>query len=150
MRGELAGLKWEDVNFEKLYVDVTRSVVDQQVGNTKTKVSRKPIPIDSYLAKDLLMWHEQTPYRKLSDWVFATDSRRAGAKRGKQPLWLSTLKVVQELLRQASARMTLDTYSQALTPAKRAAQSKMVSMIRPKSTCTVDVPRVLDRIGVSG
>jgi integrase len=187
-RGELAGLKWEDVNFEKLYVDVTRSVVDQQVGNTKTEVSRKPIPIDSYLAKDLLMWHEETPYRNLSDWVFATDSRLAGAKRGKQPLWLSTVmryhiqpkarelgitkkvswhtfrhtfstllkangedvKVVQELLRHASAKMTLDTYSQALTPAKRAAQSKVVSMIRPKSTCTVDVPRVLDRIGVSG
>jgi integrase len=187
-RGELAGLKWEDVDFERLYVNVTRSVVDQQVGNTKTEVSRKPVPIDDYLAKDLLSWHHQTPYRNLSDWVFATDSRRAGANRGKQPLWLSTVmryhiqpkarklginkklswhtfrhtfstllkangedvKVVQELLRHASAKMTLDTYSQALTPAKRAAQSKVVSMIRPKSTCTVDVPRALDRIGVSG
>jgi integrase len=55
------------------------------------------------------------------------------------------VKVVQELLRHASAKMTLDTYSQALTPAKRVA----LSMIRPKSTCTVDVPRVFDRIGVS-
>ena len=119
--------------------------------------------------------------------MFATDSLRAGANRGKQPLWLSTImryyiqpktlelgitkrvswhtfrhtfstllkangedvKVVQELLRHASAKMTLDTYSQALTPAKRAAQSKVVSMIRPKSTCTVDVLRVFDRIGVS-
>jgi integrase len=57
------------------------------------------------------------------------------------------VKVVQELLRHASAKMTLDTYSQALTPAKRAAQSKVVSMIRPKSSCTVDVPRLFDRIG---
>jgi len=117
---------------------------------------------------------KKPPYRNLSDWVFATDSRRAGAKRGKQPLWLSTVmryhiqpkarnlgiakkvswhtfrhtfstllkangedvKVVQELLRHASAKMTLDTYSQALTPAKRAAQSKVVSMIRPKSVIT--------------
>jgi integrase len=186
-RGELAGLKWEDVDFERLCVNVTRSVVDQQVGNTKTEVSRKPVPIDNFLVKDLLTWHEQTPYKAPSDWVFATDSRRAGANRGKQPLWLSTVmryhiqpkaqklginkkvswhtfrhtfstllrgngedvKVVQELLRHASAKMTLDTYSQALTPAKRAAQSKVVSMIRPKSTCTVDVPRVFDRIGVS-
>jgi integrase len=46
------------------------------------------------------------------------------------------VKVVQELLRHASAKMTLDTYSQALTPAKRAAQSKVVSMIRPKSVIT--------------
>lgn len=54
------------------------------------------------------------------------------------------VKVVQELLRHASAKITLDTYSQALTPAERATQSKVVSMIRPKSTCTVDVQRVLD------
>ncbi|HEV7550358.1 MAG TPA: tyrosine-type recombinase/integrase [Candidatus Angelobacter sp.] len=123
-----------------------------------------------------------------SDWVFATDSLRAGARRGKQPLWLSTIimrsyiqpktlelgitkrvswhtfrhtfstllkvngkdvKVVQELLRHASSKMTLDTYSQAFTPGKRPAQSKVVSMIRPRPTCTVDVPRVFDRIGVS-
>jgi len=186
-RGELAGLKWEDVSFEKLYLNITRSVVDQRIGNTKTEVSRKPVPIDDYLAQDLMAWHEETPYRNASDWVFATDSQRAGIKRGKQPLWLSTVmryhiqprarsmgidkkiswhtfrhtfstllkangedvKVVQELLRHASAKMTLDTYSQALTPAKRAAQSKVVSMIRPKTTCTVDVPRVFDRIGVS-
>jgi integrase len=74
-RGELAGLKWEDVDFERLCVNVTRSVVDQQVGNTKTEVSRKPVPIDNFLVKDLLTWHEQTPYKAPSDWVFATDSR---------------------------------------------------------------------------
>ncbi len=28
-RGELAGLKWRDVDFEKLTIDVLRSVVDQ-------------------------------------------------------------------------------------------------------------------------
>jgi hypothetical protein len=47
-------------------------------------------------------------------------------------------KVVQELLRHSTARMTLDTYTQALSPQKRAAQSKVVSMIRPKGACTVD------------
>jgi integrase len=186
-RGELAGLKWEDINFEKLFVNVVRSVVEQQVGKTKTEVSKKPLPIDEYLANDLKAWLERTPYKNASDWVFATDSKRAGAKRGKQPLWLSTVmryhiqpkirklginkrvtwhtfrhtfstllkangedvKVVQELLRHASAKMTLDTYSQALTPAKRAAQSKVVSMIRPKSDCTVVVPPFLNRIGAS-
>lgn len=187
-RGELTGLKWEDVNFQKLYLNVTRSVVEQQVGNTKTEVSRKPLPIDGYLVHDLRAWYEQTPYKSPSNWVFTTDSKRTGARRGKQPLWLSTVmryhiqpkarklginkklswhtfrhtfstllkangedvKVVQELLRHASAKMTLDTYSQALTPAKRAAQSKVVSMIRPKSSCTVVVPPNLDRIVVSG
>lgn len=42
------------------------------------------------------------------------------------------VKVVQELLRHSTARMTLDTYTQALTPHKRAAQSKIVGMISPQ------------------
>ncbi len=169
-RGELTGLKWEDVDFQTLHLNVIRSVVDQQVGKCKTEASKRPVPIDEYIARNLLEWYDQTPYKKPSDWVFATDSNRAGTKRGKQPLWLSTVmryhiqptarklgirkkiswhtfrhtfstllkangedvKVVQELLRHASAKITLDTYSQALSPQKRAAQSKLVSMLRPK------------------
>ena len=42
--------------------------------------------------------------------------------------------------------MTLDTYTQALSPDKRAAQSRVVGMIRPKTTCTVVVPRETDQI----
>jgi integrase len=56
------------------------------------------------------------------------------------------VKVVQELLRHSTARMTLDTYTQALSPDKRAAQSRVVGMIRPKTTCTVVVPRETDQI----
>jgi integrase len=51
------------------------------------------------------------------------------------------VKVVQELLGHASAKMTLDISSQALTPAKRAAQSKVVNMILHKVVprgCTAD------------
>ena len=40
------------------------------------------------------------------------------------------VKVVQELLRHSSTKMTLDVYAQALTPTKRAAQPKVVRMIR--------------------
>jgi len=44
------------------------------------------------------------------------------------------VKTVQESLRHANSRITLDTYTQAVTPAKRAAQGKVVQMIRtPKS-----------------
>jgi hypothetical protein len=56
---------------------------------------------------------------------------------------------VQELLRHATARMTLDIYTQALSPDKRAAQSEVVGMIRPKPTCIVVVPRVSGETGVS-
>ena len=52
------------------------------------------------------------------------------------------VKVVQELFRHTTSRMmTLDTYTQALSPDKRAAQSKVVSMISRKPSCTVVVPR---------
>jgi integrase len=44
------------------------------------------------------------------------------------------VKVVQESLRHANSRITLDTYTQASTPAKRRAQTKVVGMIFPKQT----------------
>jgi integrase len=42
------------------------------------------------------------------------------------------VKVVQEALRHANSRITLDTYTQAITSAKRQAQTKVVRMILPK------------------
>jgi len=44
------------------------------------------------------------------------------------------IKVVQEALRHANSRITLDIYTQALTPAKREAQTKVVRMILPERT----------------
>ena len=114
----------------------------------------------------------ETPFREPENWVFATNSNRAGKKRGKQPLWLSTVmryhiepvvrklgikkrvdwhtfrrtyatllkangedvKVVQELLRHGSIRVTLDIYAQAQMPAKRAAQQKVVAIVRMLTT----------------
>ncbi len=40
------------------------------------------------------------------------------------------IKVAQELLRDASCRFTLDTYTQAVTEHKRAAQSRFASLVR--------------------
>jgi integrase len=167
-RGELCGIKWKDIDFDNLLIDVQRSVVDQVIGRCKTEASQKPVPLDEYTASDLLDWFRYTQYRDPEDWVFASNSNRAGSKRGKQPLWLSTVmryhiqpaikelgitkrvswhtfrhtystllkangedvKVVQELLRHGSSRITLDVYTQAQMPAKRAAQQKLVAMIR--------------------
>jgi hypothetical protein len=44
------------------------------------------------------------------------------------------IKVVQELLRHANSRTTLDIYTQALTPAKREAQTKIANLILPKKS----------------
>ena len=43
----------------------------------------------------------------------------------------TNLKVMQELLRHSTIRVTLDTYTQAVTSAKRAAQMKVASLIAP-------------------
>jgi len=174
-RGELAGLRWEDIHFEELTVMAQRSVVDQVVGKVKTEASKRLIPIDPFIAEDLLSWYRTTKYNRPADYVFATDAPRAGKKRGKQPVWLSKVmqyhiqpaakrlgitkrigwhtfrrtyttllhangedvKVVQELLRHGSARITMDVYAQAMTPAKRLAQGKVVAMLRDGEKKTV-------------
>ena len=162
--GELLGLKWEDVNFEALEVNVTRSVVKQKITHCKTEASRKPIPLDPELAEVLLNWRLQSPYPLTTNWVFASPHRK-----GKQPYWPGALfrqhlkpaleaaeipgsvgwhtlrhtfgtlmkangediKTIQELLRHANYKVTADTYTQAVTPTKRAAQTKLVKMILP-------------------
>jgi integrase len=44
-RGELFGLKWEDINFAEAEIQVVRSVVDQVEGPPKTLASRRPLPL---------------------------------------------------------------------------------------------------------
>ncbi|MGD0268454.1 MAG: tyrosine-type recombinase/integrase, partial [Candidatus Sulfotelmatobacter sp.] len=162
--GELLGLKWEDVNFEALEVNVNRSVVKQRITRCKTEASRKPIPLDAELAEVLLNWKLQAPYPQSSDWMFASPH-----KNGRQPYWPGALfraqlkpaleaagipgnvgwhtlrhtfgtlmkangedmKTIQELLRHSNYKVTADTYTQAVTPTKRAAQTKLVRMILP-------------------
>jgi hypothetical protein len=135
-------------------------------GKVRTEASKRPIPIDPFIAEDLVLWCRTTKYNRPADYVFATDAARAGNERGKQPVWLSKVmsyriqpvakrlgiakligwhtfrrtyttllhangedvKVVQELLRHGSARITMDVYAQAMTPAKRRAQGKVVAI----------------------
>jgi len=63
---------------------------------------------------------------RLADTRFATHLKPNGEE----------VKVVQESLRHTNSRITLDTYTQALTPAKREAQTKVVRMILPERTQT--------------
>jgi integrase len=92
-RGELAALRWQDIDFEQLTITVQRSLVDQVVGPTKTEASLRPLPIDPRIATLLLRWRSISKYVDSQDYVFATDANRAGRKRGRQPLWLA--KVMQ-------------------------------------------------------
>jgi integrase len=51
--GELLALKWQDIDFEKFEISVTRSISLQHVGECKTEASRKPVPLDARLAEAL-------------------------------------------------------------------------------------------------
>lgn len=168
---ELLGLKWDDIDFESQEIHLNRGVVHQVVGDVKTEVSRRPLPLDSDLAQSLLAWRRVSPFKQGHDWVFASPEMQ-----GKQPYWPENLlrryirpaakrcgitkpigwhtfrhsyatqlkangedvKVVQESLRHANSRITLDTYTQAVTPAKRQAQTKVVRMILPKPIQTAE------------
>lgn len=166
-RGELIGLRWEDVDFENLVLHVRRSVVAMVEGAPKTEASQKDVPLDAQTAESLWAWRQHSPHPAPGDWVFASPH-----KKGTQPYWPGTLwryygrpalmradvtkkvsyhtfrhtfgtllnangenpKVVQELLRHASLKVTTDVYMQAVSPQKREAQSKLVSMVRKKAT----------------
>jgi integrase len=163
---ELLALKWNDIDFKNHEIQVTESIWHQKLGVCKTEASAKPVPMDQYMADDLLRWRRLCPYPMDDDWVFASPRMR-----GRQPYWpdnfmkryikpaaqqagihknigwhtfrhsFGTLlkangedvKTVQELLRHANSRITLDVYTQATNSHKRAAQSKVVQMIVPNA-----------------
>lgn len=81
-RGELFGLKWEDVNFGEGQIAIVRSLVDQVEGPPKTLASRRPIPMSPGLAGALLKWRGQTDFGQLGDWVFASPQSL-----GRKPYW---------------------------------------------------------------
>src|SRR5258707_11969138 len=57
-RSELLALKWSDVDFSTLRLDVLRSIYLGHVGDCKTEASRKPVPLDDRIAAELWLWKE--------------------------------------------------------------------------------------------
>ena len=177
---ELLALKWDDIDFENLEIRVTESIWHQVMGVCKTEASARPVPMDSYMAEDLLRWRKTCAYPMESDWVFASPTMK-----GKQPYWPDNLmkrhikpaakaagidknigwhtfrhsfgtllkangedvKTVQELLRHANSKITLDVYTQAVNSHKRAAQSKVVQMIVPNVGTNVGTQQKQARTG---
>jgi len=129
------------------------------------------LPLYDFMIEELLAWYSITPYKSPEDWVFTSDSPRAGRGRDKQPYWPATImryfiqpiakrlgighlswhtfrhtystllrenwedpRVVQELLRHSSIKVTMDVYTQAKTATKRRAQSRVVGLIVPKKS----------------
>jgi integrase len=54
-RGELSGVKWQDIDFEEKVLTPMRSIVKQHIGDVKTEASKKQIPLDNDLVAELLL-----------------------------------------------------------------------------------------------
>ncbi len=52
-RSELFALKWSDIDFWNLTIDIKRSIFQGVVGNCKTEASRRPVPLSLEVAADL-------------------------------------------------------------------------------------------------
>jgi len=85
-RGELIGLRWEDVDFEDLVLHVRRSVVERVQGSPKTEASQKDVPLDAQLAESLFAWKQACGYPNPGDWIFASPFMK-----GTNPYWPGTL-----------------------------------------------------------
>jgi integrase len=77
---EIAGLRWQDVDFAGLQLNVGSSWVLGELKEVKTEASEKPLPIDSFVAQALMIWRRSSAYVGEDDFVFASP-RMAG----KQP-----------------------------------------------------------------
>ena len=96
-RSELFALKWSDVDFSNMRLEVLRSIYWGHVGDCKTEASRKPVPLDERVAADLWLWQETSQYRQSGDWIFASPRTL-----GKYPFWPDSL--LQKIIRPAALR----------------------------------------------
>ena len=63
-------LRWSDVCLNTMQVHVTKGVVRNHFGATKTPASRKPVPLHGSVAAALDEWRRTSTYRDESDFLF--------------------------------------------------------------------------------
>ncbi len=100
-RSELFALKWSDVDFTSMRLDVLRSIYLGHVGDCKTEASRKPVPLDDRVAAELWLRKETSRYWQPDDWIFASPRTR-----GKYTFWPDT--VLQKVIQPAASRAGID------------------------------------------
>lgn len=81
-RSEVRGLRWSDLDFEGLWINLNRGIVRKLETKLKTKASRKGVPMSPELGALLEHWRTQTPYPLDVDWVFASPFTN-----GERPFW---------------------------------------------------------------
>jgi integrase len=68
---EVLGLKWLDINWENLTINICRGIVLGRVGEVKNEYREADTPMDPLLAEFLLDWKRKTKFAGEEDWVFA-------------------------------------------------------------------------------
>lgn len=155
--GEMLGLQWADIDFEKGLLNIRRSAWYGRVQTTKNKNSEAIIPLPGILAATLRTFREQ--WKSNPDgFLFVTRNRRppSSNKVVEYGLWPvldllaiprcglhafrhthtsllldtgATPKVVQEQLRHADPRITLGVYAHVLGDAHRESVEKVASVV---------------------
>jgi integrase len=69
---ETLALKWHDVDWLNVKLNVERGIVKQIVDDVKTDSSRKSLTIDKELLEVLKRWRQNTEFAANDDWVFAS------------------------------------------------------------------------------
>jgi len=160
-RGEIAGLRWDDVDLERGLITVRHSMDQRrQLRPTKTARGRRPVELTAPAIEAL---RREKAKGRSDVWVFATKNgtpwfpqnisaefRRLLDKAGLRGVRLHDLrhthatlmllaganpKVVQERLGHADVRTTLNIYSHVLPGIQRAAAQRVDEIIGLQSGC---------------
>jgi integrase len=78
---EIAGLKWQDVDWDNSQIHVRNRWIRGDFSEPKSKKSKAPVAMAPLLAKYLRAWQKETAYAKATDWVFASDKTRGRTPR---------------------------------------------------------------------
>jgi len=78
---EIAGLKWQDIDWENSCINIERRWIRGDVDEPKTKSSKAPVAMAPLLASYLQAWRRQTKYARDTDWIFASRKTRGRTPR---------------------------------------------------------------------
>ena len=69
---ECLALKWSDVDWLNAKLHISRGIVRQRVGDTKTEYSNRPLSVGAGMLEVLNLWKQTAQFSSPHDWVFAS------------------------------------------------------------------------------
>jgi len=81
-RGEVFGLRWNDVDFDRRLIRVRSSNQDGEIVRPKTKAGERLVPMFGSLRQVLLEERARSRFKDPDDFVFPSEGARRGARTG--------------------------------------------------------------------